>query len=59
MKFFTNLLDIFLSVIDAKNAGLINDANIMDFFRAEYKKDPEGAYEYWLTNGKDRFYFSS
>lgn len=57
MKFFSDLLDIVLDVIDAKNAGLTSDDSIMNFFRAEYKKDPEGAYEYWLTNGKDRFNF--
>lgn len=58
MKFFSSLLDAFFSIIDAKNAGLTDDANIMNFFRAEYKKDPDGAYEYWLSNGRDRYNFS-
>lgn len=57
MNFLTNLLDAILSTIAAKDHGLTNDANIMNYFRAEYKKDPQGAYEYWLSNGKDRYTF--
>ena len=57
MSVFYSIVDFIFSIVDAKNIGLTNDDNIMNYFRAEYKKDPEGAYEYWLTNDKDRYNF--
>jgi len=28
------------------------DTDVMAYFEAEYKKDPKGAYEYWLSTNK-------
>ena len=47
-----SLLDTLRTLKDAKDAGIINDASLGAFFRAEYKSDADRAYEYWLaTNG--------
>jgi hypothetical protein len=52
MNIIKSLINVIASIKDAKNAGIINDASLGAFFRAEYKGDADRAYEYWLaTNG--------
>ena len=50
MRIIETITNWVIAIRDAKNAGIINDAGTMQYFRNEYKKDPLGAYEYWISN---------
>lgn len=41
----------------ARNMGITNDAGLMGYFRAEYKKNADGAFDYWVST-KDTGYMS-
>lgn len=47
IKMLTNLIN---ELNHARKMGLTNDAGLRSYFRAEYKSDPQGAYDYWIAN---------
>lgn len=34
----------------------IEDDNLMEYFKSEYKKNPKEAYQYWIYSKKNNYY---
>lgn len=55
MRFITAVIEMLREFNYAREAGITNDAGIMSYFRAEYKKNAEGAYDYWVSTNSTSF----
>lgn len=49
MRMITMLSNIMREFNYARNIGITNDAGLMGYFKAEYKTNPDGEYEYWIS----------
>lgn len=56
MQIINTISNWLVAIKDAKNSGITNDAALKGWFKAEYKQNAEGAYEYWIITRDTNFF---